>query len=82
MPMARMNDRMAASARDQEPVDREGRCASHHQRESQTSPEQQGANPASIAPGMMSMIRLSTISMMVIEAVSDASQFGKVSARG
>jgi hypothetical protein len=67
----RVHHSMAPASRDEPPVHRESGRPSNQQRENQTPQKRPLPGPASIAPGMASMIALSTSSMIVIDTVSE-----------
>jgi hypothetical protein len=67
-----VDDGMAAPASDQPPVDRERHHPGDRQGEGQRAPQERVGDAAAMAPGMSSSTALSTISMVVIDAVSAA----------
>src|SRR5687767_15079866 len=76
--MARMHDGVAFAARDEPAIERERRNAATPAmaREKMRLPQKgRLVGPASIAPGIIRMMALSTISMTVIDAVSAATSF-------
>src|SRR3546814_11735207 len=72
MMMVFMNDGMVLATRDQPSVDGKGGRAGDQERERGLPQKRKLSSPASIAPGMFSMIALSTISMIGTETVSAA----------
>src|SRR3546814_15619207 len=72
MMMVFMNDGMVLATRDQPSVDGKGGRAGDQERERGLPQKRKLSSPASIAPGMISMIALSTISMIGTETVSAA----------
>lgn len=63
---------MSVPSRDEPSVHREGGRRGNDERQHQAAPEQRAAEPGIHRPGMMSIIALSTISMIVIDTVSEA----------
>ena len=63
---------MSTAAADQPAVDRNGEHECDRQRHGQAPPEQAVPRPAASAPGTATMNRLSTISIVVIDTVSEA----------
>ena len=71
-----MDGRVALATGQQPAVDREGDHARHHQRDGEAAPEEHVAHAGLQRPGITSMIALSTISIVAIDRVSEASAIG------
>ena len=69
------------AARDEPAVERERDHPGDHERERERAPDSRSPTPASMAPGMTSMIALSTISINAMLNVSVASAIGTTADR-
>ena len=67
-----MRDSVAAAARDQPAVDGHGEHERDHETQREAPQKSPSPRPAAIAPGTIRMKPLSTISIVVIETVSEA----------
>jgi len=73
---------MTVTAGDQVPIQRERHDEGDHQAETEAPPEERVAEACGQAPGTATMNALSTISIVVIEAVSDANASRDARCRG